>query len=176
MKRVKADFKKLGPRYGKIMKDLGKAIASMSQKEIAELESNGSYTFTALPDSPTVTVDDVDIAAEDVPGWQVANDDQLTVALDVTVTPELKNEGLARELVNRIQNERKSRDFDITDKIVVELSDTPEVREALESFGSYLANQVLANDVRLVEGLEGDDTVAFDIDNKQINARIHRDK
>lgn len=176
VKRVKADFKKLGPRYGKIMKDLGKAIASMSQKEIAELESNGSYTFTALPDSPTVTVDDVDIAAEDVPGWQVANDDQLTVALDVTVTPELKNEGLARELVNRIQNERKSRDFDITDKIVVELSDTPEVREALESFGSYLANQVLANDVRLVEGLEGDDTVAFDIDNKQINARIHRDK
>lgn len=176
VKRVKADFKKLGPRYGKIMKDLGKAIASMSQKEIAELESNGSYTFTALPDSPTVTVDDVDIAAEDVPGWQVANDGQLTVALDVTVTPELKNEGLARELVNRIQNERKSRDFDITDKIVVELSDTPEVREALESFGSYLANQVLANDVRLVEGLEGDDTVAFDIDNKQINARIHRDK
>lgn len=176
VKRVKADFKKLGPRYGKIMKDLGKAIASMSQKEIAEMESNGSFTFTALPDSPTVTVDDVDIAAEDVPGWQVANDGQLTVALDVTVTPELKNEGLARELVNRIQNERKSRDFDITDKIVVELSDTPEVREALESFGSYLANQVLANDVRLVEGLEGDDTVAFDIDNKQINARIHRDK
>lgn len=176
VKRVKADFKKLGPRYGKIMKDLGKAITAMSQKDIADLERNGSFKFTELSGEPLVTVDDVDIAAEDVPGWQVANEGNLTVALDVTVTPTLKNEGLARELVNRIQNERKSRDFEITDKIDVELSDTPEVRAALEDFGSYLANQVLANSVKLVDGLKGEDVVVFDIDNKEINARIRRDK
>ncbi|MDE6382594.1 MAG: class I tRNA ligase family protein, partial [Muribaculaceae bacterium] len=131
VKRVKADFKKLGPKYGKIMKDLGKAITAMQQKDIAELEKNGSFTFEALPGAPSVTLDDVEVIPEDIPGWLVANDGSVTVALDVTVTPELRNEGMARELINRIQNIRKSSDFEITDKVRVELTSVPAVDDAL---------------------------------------------
>ncbi|MDE6794614.1 MAG: isoleucine--tRNA ligase, partial [Muribaculaceae bacterium] len=102
VKRVKADFKKLGPKYGKIMKQLGKAITEMCQKDIATLEKEGEFKFAALPGEPVVTLEDVEVIPEDVPGWLVANDGNVTVALDVTVTPELKNEGMARELINRI--------------------------------------------------------------------------
>lgn len=93
VKRVKADFKKLGPRYGKIMKDLGKAIIAMSQKEIAVLEKEGRFAFEALPGVPVVTTEDVEIIPEDVPGWLVANDGSITVALDVTITPEPQKRG-----------------------------------------------------------------------------------
>lgn len=175
VKRIKADFKKLGPRYGKIMKDLGKAIMSMDQKQIAQLEREGQYTFAGLPGAPVVTLDDVEISAEDVPGWQVSSDGDLTVALDVTVTPELRSEGMARELVNRIQNIRKDSQFDITDRVRVELQDVPEVRDALEGFGQYLADQVLANEVVLADSLQGDNVVELDIDGKKINARVTRD-
>ena len=122
-----------------------------------------------------MTLDDVEITTEDIPGWQVSNAGLMTVALDVTVTPELRNEGMARELVNRIQNIRKESDFDITDKVKVELQDVPEVREALKDFGTYLAEQVLANDVVLVEELEGDGVIELDIDGRKINARVTRD-
>lgn len=175
VKKVKADFKKLGPRYGKIMKDLGRAITSMDAAAISELEGNGEYKFASLPGEPVVTLDDVEITTEDIPGWQVSNAGLMTVALDVTVTPELRNEGMARELVNRIQNIRKESDFDITDKVKVELQDVPEVREALKDFGTYLAEQVLANDVVLVEELEGDGVIELDIDGRKINARVTRD-
>lgn len=175
VKRIKADFKKLGPRYGKIMKDLGKAIMAMDQKQIAQLEREGSFTFVELPGAPVVTLDDVEISAEDVPGWQVSSDGDLTVALDVTVTPGLRNEGMARELVNRIQNIRKDSKFEITDRVRVELQDVPDVREALAGFGQYLADQVLANEVVLVEDLQGDNVNALDIDGKIINARVTRD-
>lgn len=175
VKRIKADFKKLGPRYGKIMKDLGKAIMAMDQKQIAQLEREGSFTFVELPGAPVVTLDDVEISAEDVPGWQVSSDGDLTVALDVTLTPELRNEGMARELVNRIQNIRKDSEFEITDRVRVELQDVPDVREALAGFGQYLADQVLANEVVLVEDLQGDNVNALDIDGKIINARVTRD-
>jgi isoleucyl-tRNA synthetase len=94
----------------------------MDQKQISELERNGQYTFAELPESPVVTTEDVEIIPEDVPGWLVANDGNITVALDVTVTDELGNEGMARELVNRIQNIRKSSDFEITDKVMVEIT------------------------------------------------------
>ncbi|MDE6076229.1 MAG: class I tRNA ligase family protein, partial [Muribaculaceae bacterium] len=100
VKKVKADFKKLGPRYGKIMKQLGASITGMSQKDISELERNGEFKFVSLPGEPTVTLEDVEIIPEDVPGWLVANDGNVTVALDVTLTPELINEGMARELIN----------------------------------------------------------------------------
>ena len=162
VKRVKADFKKLGPRYGKIMKDLGKAITGMSQKEIAELEKAGSFTFESLPGSPVVTLDDVEVIPEDIPGWLVANDGNVTVALDITVTPELRNEGMARELVNRIQNIRKSSDFDITDKVKVEITKHPAVAEALAAYGDYIASQVLAEEIKVVDALEGEDVVQLD--------------
>ena len=98
------------------MKALGKAITEMSQKDIADLEKNGSFIFCGLPEHPVVTLEDVEVIPEDVPGWLVTNEGNVTVALDVTLTPELRNEGMARELINRIQNIRKSSDFEITDK------------------------------------------------------------
>lgn len=174
VKRVKADFKKLGPRYGKIMKDLGKAITGMDQKAIAELERNGQYAFATLPGQPVVTADDVEITAEDIPGWLVANNGALTVAIDVTVTDVLRNEGLARELVNRIQNIRKSSDFEITDRVIVELEALPEVVAAMGSYRSYLADQVLANDIILSDKPEGDDVTELDIDGTKINVRVTR--
>lgn len=172
VKRVKADFKKLGPRFGKIMKDLGKAISTMEQKDIAEFEKNGEFTFRNLPGEPTVTLDDVEIIPEDIPGWLVANDGNLTVALDVTITDSLRDEGLARELVNRIQNIRKARDFDITDKVIVTISDAPEVRKAVEAFGRYIATQVLAGE--LIVGDPGADAAELDIDGLKVFVRVER--
>lgn len=151
VKRVKADFKKLGPRYGKIMKDLGKAITTMSAEQIATLEREGEIVFEALPGKPVVTVEDVEIIPEDVPGWLVANEGNVTVALDVTVSDALKNEGLARELINRIQNIRKESDFSITDRVNVVLSDIPEIAECLKEYKEYIASQVLADSISLAK-------------------------
>ena len=156
------------------MKDLGKAITAMEQKDIVELEKNGSFTFSSLPGEPVVTLDDVEVIPEDIPGWLVANDGNVTVALDVTVTPQLKNEGMARELINRIQNIRKSSDFEITDKVRVELTSSQAVDEALASFGDYVAAQVLADEIVTVESLEGEGVVALDIDGTEILARVTR--
>ncbi|MBD5357100.1 MAG: isoleucine--tRNA ligase [Bacteroides sp.] len=172
VKRVKADFKKLGPKYGKVMKQLGKAITELSQKEIAELEKEGQYKFANIPGEPVVTLEDVEVIPEDVPGWLVANDGNITVALDVTLTPELKNEGMARELINRIQNIRKASDFEITDKVIVELTDTPEIRDAVKAFGNYISTQVLADNISLVENLEGDSVQPLDIDGVTASARV----
>ena len=174
VKRVKADFKKLGPKYGKIMKDLGKAITSMSQKDISLLEKNGEFTFDSLPGSPVVTLEDVEVIPEDIPGWLVANDGNVTVALDVTLTPELKNEGMARELINRIQNIRKSSDFEITDKVFVTLTPTESVKAALDQFGDYIAAQVLAEDISLAELAEGESVTELDIDGEKILAKVVR--
>ena len=174
VKRVKADFKKLGPKYGKIMKDLGKAITAMEQADIAELEKEGRFTFASLPGAPVVTLDDVEVIPEDVPGWQVANDGNITVALDVTVTPALRNEGMARELINRIQNIRKASDFDITDKVSVEVEAVPAVVETLDSFRDYIAAQVLAASIEAVTALEGDGVEELDIDGEKIRVRVKR--
>ena len=174
VKKVKADFKKLGPRYGKIMKALGKAITEMGQKDIAELEKSGKYQFTELPESPEITTEDVEIIPEDIPGWLVTNEGNVTVALDVTLTPGLKNEGMARELINRIQNIRKASDFQITDKVNVELSATDTVKGALKEFGNYIAGQVLADTIEAVETVTGDNVTELDIDGEKILAKVTR--
>ena len=172
VKKVKADFKKLGPKYGKVMKQLGNAIASMSQADIAKFEKEGVFIFSEIEGAPAVTLADVDIFAEDIPGWLVTNDGDLTVALDITVTPELRSEGMARELINRIQNLRKSGGLEITDKIIVELTDLPEIREAVENFGDYIATQVLARELKLSGNLVGDNVAPLDIEGLEANAKI----
>ncbi len=170
VKRVKADFKKLGPRYGKIMKDLGKAIASMEASQIAELEKAGRYVFTALPGEPEVTLDDVEIIAEDIPGWLVGNDGSLTVALDITLTDRLINEGMAREIVKRIQNIRKAKDFEITDKVDVVLERRPQLEAAVAEFGDYIASQVLANSLTLADTLDSGEAQPLEID--ELDAKV----
>ncbi|MDR2621725.1 MAG: isoleucine--tRNA ligase [Dysgonamonadaceae bacterium] len=149
VKRIKPDFKKLGPRYGKIMKDLAAAIAALPQHDIVALEKSGNLSIPVAGQIAEITTDDVEIFSEDIPGWLVANEDKLTVALDITVTEELKKEGIARELVNRIQNIRKSNGYEITDKIRVTIQPNPHVNEVVEEFKQYIANQVLANSVTL---------------------------
>ena len=158
VKRVKPDFKKLGPRYGKIMKQLADAITRMEQADILRFEKEGSFTFTIEAQQAVVELADVDIISEDIPGWLVANEGRLTVALDITVTEELKREGIARELVNRIQNIRKSSGFDITDKIHVRIVRQAEINDAVETFGDYIARQVLAESIVLCDSLEAEST------------------
>ena len=158
VKRVKPDFKKLGPRYGKIMKQLADAITRMEQADILRFEKEGSFTFTIEAQQAVVELADVDIISEDIPGWLVANEGRLTVALDITVTEELKREGIARELVNRIQNIRKSSGFDITDKIYVRIARQAEINDAVETFGDYIARQVLADSIVLCDSLEAEST------------------
>ena len=173
VKRVKADFKKLGPRFGKIMKQLGAAIKEMSQEQIAELEREGRIAFTALEGAPVVTADDVEILAEDIPGWAVGVAGDLTVALDVTVTPELKAEGVARELINRIQNIRKTSDFDITDKVEVQIESNPAIDLALQQFRDYIAAQVLAGSIRTVAQPAGN-PVEIELDDLKLHISVTR--
>ena len=162
VKKVKCDFKKLGPKFGKQMKAVAAAVAGMSQEAIAELEKNGSYTFQLEGGEAVVEASDVEIFSEDIPGWLVANEGKLTVALEVTVADELKREGIARELVNRIQNIRKSSGFEITDKIAIVLSKNPNTDDAINEYNTYICNQVLANSLVLADEVENGTEISFD--------------
>ena len=162
VKCVKCDFKKLGPKFGKQMKAVAAAVSGMTQEEIARLEREGSYTFTLDGAEAVVEAADVDIFSEDIPGWLVANEGRLTVALEVTVTDELRREGIARELVNRIQNIRKSSGFEITDKIDIVLSKNPNTDDAVTEYNTYICNQVLANSLTLADEVADATELSFD--------------
>ncbi len=173
VKRIKPDFKKLGPKYGKIMKDLAKALTSMPQAGIITFENTGSCTLDVAGQQAVVTLDDVEIISEDIPGWLVANEGNLTVALDITVTDELLQEGLARELVNRIQNIRKSNDYDITDKIVVTIEHNEHTDKAVDAYADYIAKQVLAVGVTVAPVAAGDANVTeLDMDDYKLNVKV----
>ncbi len=173
VKRIKPDFKKLGPKYGKIMKDLAKALTTMPQAGIIDFENTGSCTLDVAGQQAVVTLDDVEIISEDIPGWLVANEGNLTVALDITVTDELLREGMARELVNRIQNVRKSKDFDITDKIAVTIEHNDNTDGAVASFGDYIAKQVLAVSVKVAAVDAADpDAVQLDMDGFKLLVKV----
>ena len=162
VKKVKCDFKKLGPKFGKQMKAVAAAVSEMSQEAIAELEKNGKYTFQLDGGEAVVEATDVEIFSEDIPGWLVANEGKLTVALEVTVTEELKREGIARELVNRIQNIRKSSGFEITDKKNIVLSKNPDTDGAVNEYNTYICNQVLANSLTLADEVADGTELNFD--------------
>ncbi|MDR0385050.1 MAG: DUF5915 domain-containing protein, partial [Prevotellaceae bacterium] len=151
IKKVKPNFKALGARFGKQMKEISAAIAALSQGEISSLERNGKYTLSLQSGSAELSVDDVEILLEDIPGQLVATEGSLTVALDVTITEELRREGIARELVNRIQNIRKDMDFDVTDKISVTIEQNSDIQLALEDFKEYVAGQTLALSIELAD-------------------------
>lgn len=171
VKKVKPDFKKLGPKYGKIMKQLAASVQNMSQDDIYELETKGEFAFDIAEQKATVELSDVDIISEDIPGWLVANEGRLTVALDITVTDALRREGTARELVNRIQNLRKTTGFEITDKIRVVISDVLQVQEAFGEYQNYIASQVLAESIELADNVAGTEV---DMEDYNINIKIER--
>ena len=173
VKKVKPDFKKLGPKYGKIMKALAAQLTTMSQADILKLEQDGSIKLMVGDQEAVVDTTDVEIISEDIPGWLVTNEGNLTVALDITVTDELRREGMARELVNRIQNVRKSKNFDITDKVIVTINPDDRINDAIESYGDYIARQVLAVAIN-VEPVEGDNAITLDMDGWDLNIKVEK--
>ena len=151
VKKVKCNFRVMGKKYGKLMKDVAAKMTSLNQDEIAQFEQSGNYTFDLQGTPISVDVADVEIISEDMPGWLVSNEGNLTVALEVDLTDELKREGMARELINRIQNLRKETGFEITDRIIVTVSPNEEATAAIHSFGEFIKNQVLANSILVAE-------------------------
>lgn len=162
VKKVKCDFKKLGPKFGKRMKTVAAGVGEMSQEAIAELERNGKYALQLADGEAMIEASDVEIYSEDIPGWLVANEGKLTVALEVTITEDLRREGIARELVNRIQNIRKSNGFEITDKIHIVLSKNPDTDDAVKEYNTYICNQVLADSLDLANEVPGGVELNFD--------------
>ncbi len=154
VKKIKANFKSLGPRYGKQMKLIAGEIAQMSQKDILHFEKEGNFVLNIQDLDIKLTLEDVEILSEDIPGWLVANDGNLTLALDINLSPTLKNEGIARELVNRVQNLRKESGFNVTDKILVQIKRHPAIDKAVETHKDYISSQILANKILLVEELK----------------------
>ena len=173
VKRVKPDFKKLGPRYGKIMKQLANAIAGMSQEDIAMYERDGSYTFEIDGTKATVGIEDAEILSEDIPGWLVANEGRLTVALDITLTEELQREGYARELVNRIQNIRKLSEYEITDKIRITIAPNPVIDNVVKEYGEYISRQTLADSIA-IGNVSGENVTELDLDTFKVNIHIEK--
>jgi isoleucyl-tRNA synthetase len=155
-KSIKADFRILGKRLGKQMKDAAARINQMTAEEIATLEKSGAFFFTLGDEEVAITAEDVVITTEDIPGWKVATDGELTVALDVTISPELAQEGLARELVNRIQNLRKDEGLEVTDRIRIRMKGSSAVGEAAGAFRTYLMEEVLADSLVTDPTLEGE--------------------
>lgn len=174
VKKVKPDFRKLGPKYGKMMKDISKAIASMTRQDIASLETTGSHTLQIGGKEVILTRDDVEIISEDIPGWQVANEGKLTVALDVTVTDELRYEGIAREFVNRIQNIRKESGFDVTDKITVLIENHELISKAVDRHADYIGSQTLATKVAVVSDFANGNVREVEIDDMIIKVSVYK--
>lgn len=171
VKKVKCNFRTMGKKFGALMKSVAATVAEMSQQQIAELEKTGVCPVT-LPSGETVQIEvaDVDIISEDMPGWTVANDGNLTVALDIQITDELRTEGVARELVKRIQNIRKESGFEITDRIAVTLEHNEQTDKAVDQFKDYICGQVLANSLTVVDKL--DNAVELDLDDYKVNILI----
>ena len=171
-KKIKPNFKALGQKVGKDMKAVTEALTSLSQDDISKFEAEGRFELIVLNTQYSIHTTEIEIIAEDIPGWQVLNSGRLTVALDVTLTPELKQEGLSRELVNRIQNLRKDFGFEVTDKIAVRTSFNPYFTEAIDNNISYICGEILAvsfqSDVELTDGS------AVEIDNHELMISITR--
>ena len=173
-KRIKPNFKTLGPRYGKQMKQIAALVAGFTQEQIAAIEASDRYTLEVGGEQLEVTRADFEITSEDMPGWLVASEGRLTVALDVTITEALQREGIARELINRIQNLRKESGFEVTDKIRVEIGRCELVEEAVKDFHDYIATQTLAAELTLAETPQGDFVREVDLDERPVTIAVTR--
>ena len=170
VKKVKCNFRTMGKKFGKLMKSVAAAVDALSQEQIAELEAQGQIVLD-IPESAekqVVVLEDVEIISEDIPGWLVANEGNLTVALEVELTDDLVNEGTARELINRIQNIRKESGFEITDRIQVCVAPHEKMEKAIGAFADYIKNQVLADTIEV----KANDGQLVDFDDYQLNIKI----
>jgi isoleucyl-tRNA synthetase len=173
VKKVKPDFKKLGPKYGPKMKEIQKAILDLNQKEIQQLETNKVYNIVIGAMEYPISVEDVEILSEDIPGWLVATSGRLSVALDITLTPELINEGMAREMVNRIQQIRKNKDFEVTDHIHVRIQPDDTIKDAVHQFKDYICTEILADSLEFDASL-GEGSEIVDIEDRNILISIEK--
>lgn len=171
-KNIKANFKVLGPKYGPMMKSIAKAISEFAQSDIAKIEIEGKYTLNIEGKEIELALTDVEITTKDIEGWVVANEGNLTVALDVTITEDLKKEAVARELVNRIQNIRKDSNFDVTDNIIVELQEEDLLKASCEQYKDYICNETLTRELILKPSIDNPTTQIDVIEDRQLDIRI----
>ncbi|HNX22218.1 MAG TPA: DUF5915 domain-containing protein, partial [Bacteroidales bacterium] len=163
VKKIKPDFKTLGPRYGKIMKAIAAQIGQFTQKDIAQIEKDGRKLIDIEGEQVEILISDVEIIAEDIPGWVVTNQGALTVALDITITQELKEEGYVRELVNRIQNFRKDQQLDVIDTISITLQSHSELDHAFQQFENYIKTETLCTEFSFVSEITDSQKTRFEI-------------
>ncbi|HLN72741.1 MAG TPA: isoleucine--tRNA ligase [Prolixibacteraceae bacterium] len=163
-KKIKANFKTLGPKHGKLMKQISAEIANFSQEDISKFERSGNYDLSVNGETILLGLEDVEIQTEDVPGWLVASEGGLTIALDINLTEELKQEGIAREFINKIQNIRKESDFEVTDRIVLKIQKDDRFNLAVENFRDYISNQTLAGELVLVDQINQANSHTVEID------------
>jgi len=171
-KKVKCNFRVMGKKFGKLMKAVNEVVTAISQDQIAELEKNGTLTVEVEGESCLIERNDVEIISEDMPGWSVANEGALTVALDITITDELRNEGVAREIVKRVQAFRKESGFEITDRIRIVVEQLPVAEKAIADFCEFIAGQVLAESITLAANVESE--TEFDLDGTNVKFLINK--
>ncbi|MFS4482589.1 isoleucine--tRNA ligase [Hyunsoonleella sp. 2307UL5-6] len=173
VKQIKPNFKALGPRFGKDMKAIAGAVINFTPEDINKIEQNGSFNIDINGKSITLERDDVEITSQDIEGWLVANEGALTVALDVTISEELKKEGIARELVNRIQNLRKDSGFEVTDRIDVKLQQDAQVKDAVDSNLEYIKTETLTEELEIIDQINNGIEIAFDDVNTKLFITKH---
>uniref|UniRef100_UPI0035A0CD39 DUF5915 domain-containing protein n=1 Tax=Prevotella heparinolytica TaxID=28113 RepID=UPI0035A0CD39 len=170
VKKVKCNFRTMGKKFGKLMKSVAAEMDTLSQEQIAELENKGTYKLMIEGQEVVVEAADVEIISEDIPGWLVSNEGNLTVALEVELTDELLREGMARELINRIQNLRKDGGLEIIDRIRVTISPNPKAAEAVNSYREYIESQVLADEIIMAEN----DGQEVEFDDFKLNVKVEK--
>lgn len=170
-KKIKANFKTLGPKYGKLMKQISGEIAGFNQQDISSLEKTGNYDLNINGEIISLSLEDVEIQTEDVPGWLVASEGGLTIALDINLTEELKQEGIAREFINKIQNIRKESNFEVTDRIILKIQKHDFYNLAIANFKDYISNQTLASELVMVDHLKEESSTLVEVDT-DVEARI----
>ncbi len=175
VKKIKPNFKALGPRYGKMMKQIATAINLFEQDDINKIEQDGSYALMVDNNSIEIQLSDVEIVTEDIPGWLISNIGNLTVALDATITPELKEEGIARDLVNRIQNLRKDNGYEVTDKIRIQIESNDELNVAIQHNFSYICSETLAESLDLVNQIDAPEKIQVELSD-EISAQLVIDR
>lgn len=164
VKKIKPNFKVLGKKAGPLMKDLSAVITAMSQADITSFEKEGSYSITVAGTTISLAPEDVEILSEDIPGWEVNSDSKLTVALDVNISDALREEGIARELVNRIQNIRKDKGYDVTDRITVKIENNNQISQSVKNNLTYICNEILASSLNLVDKIDDGEPIMIEVD------------
>ena len=172
VKKVKCNFRTMGKKFGRLMKGIAAQIDALTQAQISDFERNGYVDLNVEDTNVKVELADVEIISEDIPGWLVSNEGNLTVALEIELTEELRREGIARELVNRIQNMRKDNAYEITDRINVVVSPDGKTDAAISQYADYIKSQILADSIEIADN----DGVCVDFDDYKLNIKIEKNQ